>query len=166
MQPAGLADLAYEMIQRQRISWIGVGPYRSVFAIRYGDADYQFASTLIPRNHDFHRPVPAEDMSKVHHYDLPISNVFRATDNVLLDPNDYAFCRRASDLIRRIGFDNMGLDAEHSIVRCQIYELIGWDNGWRYVYCFCPTGTLPESLSGFQRLNANWFYARKSRFPK
>lgn len=160
-----LTDLANEMIQRQRVSWIGVRPYRFVFAIRDGDADYQFASTLIPRNHDFHRPVPAEDMSKVTHFDSPfLSNALKPTDDVLLDPNDYAFCRRASNLIRRIGFDSAELLPEHNIVRYQIYEFIGWDNGWRYVYYYCPTGTLPESLSGFQRLNANWFYARKPRF--
>jgi hypothetical protein len=160
-----LTDLANEMIQRQRISWVGNSQYRFVFVIRYGNVGYQVASTVIPKDCDFRQPVPAEDMSKVRHLDLPFfSNAFKPTDRVLLDPNDYAFCRRASDLIRRIGFDNVRLYPEHNVVQYQIYDFIGWDNGWRYVYYFCPTGALPKSFSYTQQLNANWYYVRKPRF--
>jgi hypothetical protein len=160
-----LTALANEMAQRQRITWVGNSRYRFVFAIRYGNAEYQFTSMLIPRGHDFHMPVEAEDMSKVRHYDLPFqSHALQPTDRVLLDPNDYAFCRQASETIRRIGFDNIELYPEHSVVQYQIYEFIGWDNGWRYVYYFSPTGTLPEDFTYTQQLNTNWYFARKPRF--
>jgi len=160
-----LTDLANEMIQKQRITWVGNTRYRFVFAIRYGNADYQFASTHIPQPHDFRTPVDAEDMSKVHHVNLPfMRQALKPTDKVLLDPNDYAFCERASRIIRRIGFDNVMLYPEHNMVQFQIYDFLGWDNGWRYVYYFSPTGTLPEDFTYTQQLNATWYFGRKPRF--
>ena len=153
------------MLQKQRITWVGNSRHRSVFAIRYGNAEYQFASTQITKDQDFHMPVETEDTSKVQHLDLPCqSKALEPTDEVLLDPNDYAFCKRASRIIRRIGFDNVQLYAEHNVVQFQIYDLIGRDNGWRYVYYFSPTGTLPVDFTYTQPLNANWYFAREPRF--
>ncbi len=160
-----LTDLANEMIEKQRITWVGNSRYRFVFDIRYGNVDYQFASTHIPQPHDFRTPVDAEDMSKVHHVNLPfLSQALEPTDQVLLDPNDYAFCERASRIIRRIGFDNVMLYPEHNVVQFQIYDFLGWDTGWRHVYYFSPSGTLPADFTWDQQLNANWYFARKPRF--
>jgi len=157
--------LANEMIEKQRITWVGNSRHRFVFAIRYENAEYQFASTQITKDQDFHMPVDAEDMSKVRHVDLPfMSQALEPTDKVLLDPNDYAFRQRASKTIRQIGFDNMQLHPEHNVVQFQIYDFIGWDSGWRYVYYFSPAGTLPEDFTHTQQLNANWYFARKPRF--
>ncbi len=144
---------------------VGNSRYRFVFAIRYGNVDYQFASTHIPPPHDFRAPVDAEDMSKVHHVNLPfMRQALQPTDQVPLDPNDYAFCERASRVIRRIGFDNVILHPEHSVVQFQIYDFLGWDTGWRYVYYFSPSDALPEDFTYTQQLNANWCFARKPRF--
>ncbi len=161
-----LTDLANEMIRRQRVTWVGNSRWRFVFDINDGGVEYQSASTLVPKDHDFNKPVDAEDMSKVHHPDLPfLRNDLRPTDKVLLDPNDYAFCRRASRTIRHIGFDNVKLYPEHNVVQYQIYDFLGWDNGTRHVYYFCPAGALPEEFPYTRQLNGNWYYACLPRFP-
>ena len=150
---------------RQRITWVGNSRHRFLFAICFANAEYQFASTHIPRDHDFQVPVDAEDMSKVQHLALPFqSDALKPTDKVLLDPNDYAFCQRASQLIRRIGFDNVQLYPEHNVVQFQIYDFLGWDTGWRYVYYFSPSGALPDDFRDSRPLNANWYFARRPRF--
>lgn len=160
-----LTKLANEMIHKQHITWVGNSQYRFVFALRFGNAEYQFASTHIPPHYDFRTPVEAEDMSKVQHFDsLFLNNALKPTDKVLLDPNDYAFCGRVSKTIRRIGFDNMQLYPKHNVVQFQIYDFIGWDNGWRYVYYFCPSSTLLDGFTYDRQLNANWYFARKPRF--
>jgi hypothetical protein len=160
-----LTDLASEMIRRQRVTWIGNSRWRFVFDVNYANAQYQFASTFIPKDHDFSKPVDAEDTSKVHHSAVLPGN-FRPTDKVRLDPNDYAFCQRASVTIRRIGFNNVMLYPEHNIVQYQIYDFIGWDAGTRYIYYFSPAGNLPEDVSYTRQLNANWYYTREPRFPE
>jgi hypothetical protein len=127
--------------------------------------EYQFASTLIPGDHDFSKPVDAEDTSKVHHFDSPfLSNALEPTDKVLLDPNDYAFCKRASEIIRRIRFDNVQLYPQHNIVQYQIHDFLGWDEGTRYIYYFGPAGTLPEDFSYTRQLTPNWYYTQEPRF--
>ncbi len=158
---ARLTDLANEMIQKQRITWVDNGRYRFVFAIRSGNVEYQFASTHIPQNHDFRTLVEAEDISKVHHVSLPFRNrSLKPTDKVLLDPNDYTFCERASRIIRRIGFDNVMLYPEPNVVQFQIHDFLGWDNGALYVYYFSPSGTLPADFTYDRQLNANWYFGR------
>jgi len=162
-----LTDLANEMIQRRRITWVGNSRWRFIFDINDGDVEYQFASTFISKDHDFSKPVDAEDTSKVHHFDSPfLSNALEPTDKVLLDPNDYAFCKRASEIIRRTGFDNVQLYPEQNVVQYQIHDFIGWDGGTRCTYYFCPTGTLPEDFTYTQQLTANWYYAQKPRFSE
>lgn len=162
-----LTDLANEMIQHKKIFWVGNGRGRFIFGIQYEDGKYQFNSQLIPRNHDFSKPVGAEDMSEVSHPDLPIlSNELQITDRKILDPNDYAFCKRASRIIRKIGFDNIELYPEKNVVQFQIHNFIGWDNGWNNIYYFHHSDTLPEEFEYKTRLNSNWYYIIKPRFPK
>jgi len=129
--------------------------------------EYQFASTLIPRDHDFRQPVDAEDTPKVHHLDSPfLSDALEPTDRVLLDPNDHAFCKRASETIRHIGFDNVQLYPEQNVVQYQICDFLGWDEGTRYIYYFCPVGTLPEDFSYTRQLAPNWYYTQEPRFSR
>ncbi|HPS54244.1 MAG TPA: hypothetical protein PLP05_01470 [Sedimentisphaerales bacterium] len=161
-----LTDLANEMIKRKTVFWIGNG-LGFIFSIRYEDGDYQFDSRLIPQDCDFNEPVAAEDMSKMNHPDLPFqSSALKPTDQKILDPNDYAFCKRASSIIRKIGFDNIKLYHDHNVVQYQIYDFIGWDNGGYYVYYFCPNTTLPEEFKYEKKLNDNWYYIREPRFKK
>ena len=162
-----LIDLANEMIQKKNVFWVGNGLDRFIFSIRHGEEGYQFDSKLIPHNYDFNEPVKAEDMSKVHHLDLPFqSGDLKPTDKIVLDPNDYAFCKRASKIIRKIGFDNVKLYPEQNVVQYQVCDLIGWDNGGYYVYYFCPNTTLPEKFKYEKKLNEHWYYIWESRFPK
>ena len=162
-----LTDLANEMIQNKKIFWIGNGRDRFIFGIQYEDGEYQFDSNLIPFNYDFSKPVGAEDMSEVFHYDLPVQNKdLQITDKKILDPNDYAFCKRASRITRRIGFDNIKLYPEKNVVQFQIRNVIGWDNGWYNIYYFHPGDTLPEEFEYKTRLNSNWYYIIKPRFSK
>ncbi len=161
-----LTDLANEMIQNKRIFWVGNGWDRFVFGIKYEDGDYQFDSRLIPDDHDFNKPVNAEDMSEVQHHDLPFqSKALRITGRKILDPNDYDFCKRASGTIRKIGFDNVKLYPEKNVVQYQIHNFFGWDNGWYNVYYFCPGNTLPEEFKYSRKLNSDWYYNLKPRFP-
>jgi hypothetical protein len=156
-----LTHLANEMIQKQRITWVGILRDEFVFAIRHGNAEYRFDSLFIPKAGGLPTLVDAEDTSKVHHF---LSQALKPTDRVALDPNDYAFCRRVNQIIRRIGFDYMALYPEHNVVRFEIYDFLGWDSGWRYVYYFCPAGNLPEEFKYERQLNAHWYYAQKPRF--
>jgi hypothetical protein len=162
-----LTDLANEMIQNKKTFWIGNGRDGFIFGIQYEDGKYQFDSKLITHNHDFSKPVVAEDMSEVSHPDLPVlSKGLQITDRKILDPNDYAFCKRASRISRKIGFDNIELYPEKNVVQFQIHNFIGWDNGWYNIYYFHPGDTLPEEFKYKTRLNTNWYYIIKPRFPK
>ena len=162
-----LTDLANEMIQNRRIIWICNGRSRFIFGIQYEDGKYQFDSNLIPINHDFSKSVGAEDMSKVSHHDLPVqSKNLQITDKKILDPNDYAFCKRASRIIRKIGFDNIKLYPDINVVQFQIHNFFGWDNGWYNIYYFHPGDALPEEFEYKTRLNSNWYYILQPRFSK
>jgi hypothetical protein len=161
-----LEDLAREMIQAGSVFWVGNGPKHFIFSIKYEDGDYQFDSRFIPDGHDFKRTVDAEDMSKVGHYDLPFqSGELRPTDKKVLDRNDYEFCKRASGIIRKIGFDNVKLYPDKNVVQYQICDFIGWDNGGYFVYYFCPDKTLAEEFKYSRKLNSNWYYTWQRRFP-
>jgi len=155
-----LGDLANEMIRRARVFGIGSKQYQFMFAIHYGDVDYRFASTHISKDYDISKAVDAEDTSKVRQ--VIFSPVFQPTNKVLLDPNDYAFCKQASETLRRIGFDNVQLYDENDIVQYEIDVFFG-HNGTRYIYYFCPAGTPPEGIR-CEQLDANWYYLSKRWF--
>jgi len=162
-----LTRLANEMIGMRRIFWIGNGRNHFIFSIEYEDGKYQFDSRLVPDNYDFSKPLEAEDMSKVHHFDLPFqSNTLRPTDKKFLDPNDYDFCKRASGIIRKIGFDNVKLYLNQGVVQYQICDFLGWDNGCYYIYYFCPGDKLPDEFTYGKKLSSNWYFISMPRFEK
>ena len=161
-----LTDLANDMIQKKKIFWVGNGRSHFIFGISYKDAGYRFSSSLVSKDYDFNEPAPAEDISKVQHLDLPGQRSFSPTDKILLDPNDYSFCKKASEKIRLIGFDNVKLYPEQNVVQFQIYDFIGWDSGYYLIYYFCPETVLPEEFKYTQKLDANWYYAKMPRFSK
>jgi hypothetical protein len=162
-----LTRLANEMIRIGRIFWIGNGRGHFIFGIQYDDGDYQFDSRLVPDNYDFSKTLEAEDMSKVHHVDLPFqSNTLKPTDKKILEPMDYDFCKRVSGIIRKIGFDNMKLYRNEGVVQYQIRDFLGWDNGCYHVYYFCPGDKLPDEFKYTQKLNSNWYFITMPRFEK
>jgi hypothetical protein len=162
-----LSRLANEMIGIKKVFWVGNGRDRFVFGIEYEDGDYQFDSRFVPDNYDFSKPLGAEDMSQAHHDDLPFqSGSLQFTDKKILDPKDYDFCKRASGIIRKIGFDNIKLYRNKDVVQYQIHDFIGWDNGSYYIYYFCPRDTLPDEFTYSKKLNSNWYYISKPRFER
>lgn len=162
-----LEDLAHEMIQGKRVFWVGNARDHFIFSIKYEDGDYRFDSRLVPDDHDFKKPFAAEDMSKVRHHDLPFQgDALRPTDKKVLNPEHYEFCRRASGVIRKIGFDNVKLYPDSNVVQYQICDFLGWEYGEYFVYYFCPENPLAEEFRYSKKLNSNWYFIRHGRFAK
>jgi hypothetical protein len=109
--------------------------------------------------------VDAEELSRVRHSDISfLDKALQPTEKIVLDPNDYVFCRRASESIRRIGFDSVELYPEPNAVEFQIRDGMGRDNGIRYIYYFYPARTLPDEFMYDQQLDTDWYFARQPRF--
>jgi len=159
-----LTSFSEELIQKQNVFWVGNGWDHFIFGITYCDSNFRFHSDDIPENHNFAKPIPSEDAAKVEHLDLPFQPGHQRTGLRVLDPNDYAFCKRASALIRRVGFHNVKLYHEDNIVQFQIYDFCGWDSGRYYIYYFSKDGTLPIKFEYDRKLNDNWYYDVSPRF--
>jgi hypothetical protein len=162
-----LSNLADDMLTQPRVFWVGNGVDHFIFSIKYSDGDFNFSSQNIPSEFDFSKPVGAEDMSKAVHFDSPfLENSLQISDQRVVDANEYAFCKRASRIIRKHGFDNIKLYPEHSIVQYQIYDFLGWDNGCYHVYYYCPDSNLPSEYKFSKQHNPQWFFNREPRFKK
>jgi hypothetical protein len=162
-----LTDLADEMIKKENVFWVGNNSSNFIFGIKYNDGNFQFDSSYITDDYDFNTPLNAEDLSKTSHPDLPfISNELKPTDSKIVNKSDYVFCKKASNVIKKIGFDNIKLYPEYRVVQYQIYDFLGWDNGRYIVYYYCPDPNLPNKFEYSKKLNDNWYYIQAPRFAK
>jgi hypothetical protein len=162
-----LTDLGDEMIKKENVFWVGNNYDNFIFSIKYSDANYQFDSSYVTDNYDFNKPLSAEDMSKVHHPDISfINNELEPTNSKLVYKNDFIFCKKASKIIRKIGFDNIKLYPEFRVIQYQIYDFLGWDAGGYIVYYYCPDPNLPKKFEYSKKLNDNWYYIWTPRFSK
>lgn len=161
-----LSQLSQEMILRENIFWVGNGDSDFVCGVSLEDGDYRFNSDDILAGHDFSRALPAEDASKVQHFDSPFNPGHQSIDSKILSVENYKFCSRASSLIRKIGFDNVKLYRGEGVVQYAIYDFLGWDEGMYYFYFYSSSGILSEDFVFDQKLNEHWFYWRRDRFLK